>query len=123
MFMAAPECKVRGWGCYRFAALLSPGFPPPDAIGGSSPNRDEESLRACKYLLTTKRDYSNYVAGILRAGRDAWRIVLIESKETKSRIPEPASLSCLTGETQLQEGDFYQTKPKDEMKCESMSYL
>jgi hypothetical protein len=27
------------------AAAVAPGFPPPDAIGGSSPNRDEESLR------------------------------------------------------------------------------
>jgi hypothetical protein len=94
-----------------------------DVISGSSPDRDEKTLRACKYLLTTKRNYSNYVAGILRAGRDAWRIVLIESKETKWRIPEPASLSCLTGEAQLHEGVFYQTKPKDEMNCKSMSYL
>src|ERR1700730_2660556 len=27
------------------SAAVAPGFPPPDAIGGSSPNRDEESLR------------------------------------------------------------------------------
>jgi hypothetical protein len=121
MFMAAPECKVRGWGCYRFAALLSRlGFP----LRTRSAAQAQIAMKnRCEYLLTTKRNYSNYVVGILRAGRDAWRIVLIESKETESRIPEPASLSCLTGETQLQEGDFYQTKPKDEMKCESMSYL
>jgi hypothetical protein len=30
-------------------------------ISGSSPDRDEKTLRICKFFLTTKRNYSNYV--------------------------------------------------------------